>query len=686
MVPKPYALGTALLLGALLAGCSSNPTSPSGDTSAPQVSLVAAPKTVTVAGNVSLTATATDDVGVTKVEFYEGSSKLGEDASAPYQLSVPVTRTGNGAHTYTATAYDAAGNKTSASDAVNVAIPVGSGSIQGTIVDQNIGAALGGSTITVSSNGILVDTVTSGADGLFSVANLPAGTYDLKARKTGFGGSDVYGLVVGTGATPVRLIQRPAFDTSASTDGAKLVLTRGDGSTALAGATFTDAVDFQVKTASDSNHLGALRIVYAQLGRTPGSASVTGSATASNWNYTPPADVNSADSGSVTLPNTAFPNFINGFGSATGDPVYLEILAVDFNYNYARYIVPITLINTSASAASTVVAPTRAAATAFTLKQEGAWTTPYAAPNPDASAPIGAAVDSNTGLYVELRWCYTNTAAGAKPFAFDIQRSEDNVNFTKIGTVGGGASATCSATNQATRPFYFRDNSAVLQVGKTFTYRVDARGSNTALSNTTQTTPLAQFSPTLLAPSDEVTGVSLSPTFQIGQNQLAIGADGAGYNLRLRDLYNLNGLNLPGASANALLRVEEGTGASGNKVPAGNSLVFLSSGAVFTQPTTAAAVLSDTSGLIDATKPNLAPVDAASHVFSFPLNVLSTDPLQPLRPYQWQLYSGVAYKYAPSEGNRVSAYSVYTWPDSTVTPIPATRAVTQTFDFITGTQ
>jgi hypothetical protein len=287
---------------------------------------------------------------------------------------------------------------------------------------------------------------------------------------------------------------------------------------------------------------------------------------------------------------------------------------------------------------------------------------------------------------VELRWCYTNTSAAAKPFAFDIERSADSTNFTKIGTVGGGSSASCSATNQATRPFYYRDNSADLSVGKTFTYRVVARGTNTVQSNTTQTTPLAQFSPVLLAPADEITNVPLSPTFQMSQNQLEIGADGAAYNLRLRDLYNLSGLNLPGAAANALIRVEEGTGDTGNKVPAGNALVFLSSGSNLSAAVAPASVLTDTAGIKVPTKPNDAPFDAASHVLSLPLNVFSTSPLQPLRPYQWQMYSGLAYKYAPNEGNRISAYSVYTWPDSTVAPIPATRPVNQTFDFITGAQ
>lgn len=678
---KPHrTLPLALLTGLLLSACGGGGTP---DGTKPTVSLDA---TLNLASRtVDLRADARDDVGVTKVTFYRGTTVIKEDTEAPYDATATLTSGDSGPVTFRAVATDAAGNTAEATDTVNV--PTGTASIQGTVVDQNIGAPVAGSTVTLFQNGTELGSVTTGADGTFTVPGLAAGTYDLKARKAGMAGSDVYGLVVGTNAASVKLVQRPAFETSATTDPAKLILTRADGTTPLAGATFTNGVDFRIRSAEDSNHVGPVRIVYAQLGRTPGSAVVTASATANNWNFSPKQDEpRKVDSGAVTLPNDASPNFIAGFGSAAGETVYLEVLAVDYNYNYARYIVPIRLINTNGAAANTVEAPTLATATAFTLKQEGSWTTPYQAPGAQAGTPVGDAAPNGSGVFVEVRWCYTNTAGAAKPFAFDIERSEDGTTFTKVGTVGGGANADCSATNQAARPFNFRDTSAALTVGKTFTYRVIARGANTAASNTTKTTPLAQFTPQFVAPADETTGVSLTPTLVWGGNQIAIGADGAGYNLRLRDLYSLSGYNLPGASANALIRVEEGTGDAGNKVPAGQALVFLSSGAVLTKPASAGLVLTDTAGVYAAAKPNFAPVDTAAHTVSLPLNLLTGASLQPLRPYKWELYSGFAYKYAPTEGGRVSAYSVYTWPDSTVAPIFQTRPVNINWDFITAAQ
>ncbi|UQN06810.1 carboxypeptidase-like regulatory domain-containing protein [Deinococcus sp. QL22] len=675
MALKPISIGSALLLGTLLIGCSPTDPVPTGDTTPPTVSLSAALAAVAQGASTTLTATATDNVAVTKVEFYNGTTKISEDDTAPYTAVVTVA----GTTTYNAVAYDAAGNKGAATTSVNVA--AGTGLVQGTVVDQNIGAPVAGSTITVMQGSTNLGTFTSGADGSFTLAGLPAGSYDLKARKAGHAGSDLYGVVVSDGAaTSVSLVQRPAFDTSATTNPATLILTRGDGSTPLAGATFdaSTGIDFKVVSAPDSDHVGPVRRVFVQLGRTPGTPGVTSSTTAAAYTFDPQQNMPKVvDSGPVTVGTaTSVPNFTAGFGSAAGETVYLTVMSVDYNYNYSRYVVPIKLINTSATAANTVEAPTRAAATAYTLKQEGSWTTPFSTPTPDA-APSGS------GVFVEVRWCYTNVTATAKPFAFEIERSSDGTTFTKIGTVGGNSSATCSATNQQTRPFNFRDTSADLTVGKTFTYRVLARGANSVASNTTQTTPLAQFTPTFIGPADESTGVSITPTFVMGQNQTAIGADGAGYNLRLRDLMTLSGYNLPGASASALIRVEEGTGATGNGIPAGDSLVFLSSGSLLGKPA-AGSVLTDTSGTYDATKPNLFPVNTAAHTVSIPLVELTGAPLQTLRPYKWEMYSGFAYKYAPAEGNRISAYSVYTWADGTVAPINQTRPVNLNWDFITG--
>jgi hypothetical protein len=69
---------------------------------------------------VQLTATASDDFGVTKVEFYDGETLLVADTLAPYTLSWDTWPVPNGAHTLTARAYDAAGNVSTAEVVVTV--------------------------------------------------------------------------------------------------------------------------------------------------------------------------------------------------------------------------------------------------------------------------------------------------------------------------------------------------------------------------------------------------------------------------------------------------------------------------------------------------------------------------------------------------------------------------------------
>lgn len=93
------------------------------DTTVPNVSLVANQTSFTGPGMLALTADATDNEAVAKVEFYGDDVLMSTDTTAPYTASVPFTWQQNGTHVYYAIAYDAIGNKkTSASVTVNVQI------------------------------------------------------------------------------------------------------------------------------------------------------------------------------------------------------------------------------------------------------------------------------------------------------------------------------------------------------------------------------------------------------------------------------------------------------------------------------------------------------------------------------------------------------------------------------------
>ena len=90
------------------------------DTTAPTVALTSPANLATVQGNVTITATASDNVGVTLVEFLVGGTVVGSDATSPYSVVWNSSTAGSTA-TLTARARDAAGNtKTSASRTVFV--------------------------------------------------------------------------------------------------------------------------------------------------------------------------------------------------------------------------------------------------------------------------------------------------------------------------------------------------------------------------------------------------------------------------------------------------------------------------------------------------------------------------------------------------------------------------------------
>ena len=86
-----------------------------GDTTPPTVSMTAPANGATVSGSVTVSANASDNVGVAGVQFMLDGAPLGaEDTAAPYSISWNSTAVPNGSHTLTAVARDAAGNKGSA--------------------------------------------------------------------------------------------------------------------------------------------------------------------------------------------------------------------------------------------------------------------------------------------------------------------------------------------------------------------------------------------------------------------------------------------------------------------------------------------------------------------------------------------------------------------------------------------
>ncbi len=114
-LPRPFPAARLILLGArvslLALGAMALPGPASADVTAPTVSVTSPSDGETVFGGIAFSADASDGTGVVGVQFLLDGSPLGaEDVSAPYTLPWNSALVGNGSHTATAQARDAANN------------------------------------------------------------------------------------------------------------------------------------------------------------------------------------------------------------------------------------------------------------------------------------------------------------------------------------------------------------------------------------------------------------------------------------------------------------------------------------------------------------------------------------------------------------------------------------------------
>ena len=96
--------------GALMDDATIYPATGSTVSAPPQVVVTSPASEAAVSGTVSLAADATDDVGVTRVDFLVNGAVVGSDTTAPYAVSWSSTTVANGSATVTARAADGEGN------------------------------------------------------------------------------------------------------------------------------------------------------------------------------------------------------------------------------------------------------------------------------------------------------------------------------------------------------------------------------------------------------------------------------------------------------------------------------------------------------------------------------------------------------------------------------------------------
>lgn len=123
------------------------------DTAAPTVSISSPASGAQLSGTTTIGASASDNVGVTKVEFSVDGQLVATDTSAPYSTTWNAGSATLGTHTLTAKAYDQAGNTTSAA-------PVSVTVTDVTAPTVTITKPTNGSTVSRSTNVTIAATAT----------------------------------------------------------------------------------------------------------------------------------------------------------------------------------------------------------------------------------------------------------------------------------------------------------------------------------------------------------------------------------------------------------------------------------------------------------------------------------------------------------------------------------------------
>lgn len=120
------------------------------DTTAPTVSMSAPANNVTLKGSATVSANASDNIGVSGVQFKLDGANLGaEDTTAPYSVSWNTVTASNGSHTLTAVARDAAGNTTTAT---SVVVTIDNSAPTVNVTAPSSGSTVAGDNVSISAD------------------------------------------------------------------------------------------------------------------------------------------------------------------------------------------------------------------------------------------------------------------------------------------------------------------------------------------------------------------------------------------------------------------------------------------------------------------------------------------------------------------------------------------------------
>ncbi len=200
-----------------------------GDTTPPTASITSPANGAVVNGIVTVSATASDNAGVTKVEFYADTTLLGTDTAAPYSQAWDTSAYTQGSHQLVAKAYDAAANVGTATitvtvdhtaRAVSITAPMNNSVLTGIVTINATAMDPGG----VSRVEFYVDTTLLGTDTTspysqaWNTASTPEGARQLTARAYFTAGGTLNATVTAmVDRTPPHAVAGPARSVPAGT-------------------------------------------------------------------------------------------------------------------------------------------------------------------------------------------------------------------------------------------------------------------------------------------------------------------------------------------------------------------------------------------------------------------------------------------------------------------------------------
>lgn len=270
-------------------------------------------------GTITLSATASDNVGVSSVEFYVDGTLKGTDASSPYSMTLDSTTLSNGSHALTAKAYDAAGNSATSS-AANFSISNTTGT---TFNETESNGSVAAANTVAHSYTAIVGTMGNTTDKDYFALSLAANEKVTINMTGGPSGAD-YDLYL--------------------VDSADATLTSSAGGTSTESITWTNGASAKTVYAKVIAYSGSSTTVSYNLALSYTAGTTTATELTSNGGFESGATVWTASSGVIDNSTTqaartgSWKAWLNGYAAAHTDTIYQTVTipstatAVNFSF------------------------------------------------------------------------------------------------------------------------------------------------------------------------------------------------------------------------------------------------------------------------------------------------------------------------------------------------------------------